>query len=219
MDAARKKAWEFGSDEEALLALAGNVSAEVYAEDRRQRAASLLSLLAIQPSHRLFEVGSGDGAVARVVAGCCARLDCNDISDSFLAKARETCAGVPNVRFHKIGPEYLAHLPSQSFNAGFSLNVFIHLNIYDIFHYLTDASRVLRPGGLFCFDACTVGVQTRGLFREHAAMYREDPSAVRGLLNFNHPRLIEAVVGECGLRVTDKSTGGEDGWMNFVVQK
>jgi hypothetical protein len=133
--------------------------------------------------------------------------------------ARETCRDVLNVGFHPIGDDYLAHLPSASYDFGYSLNVFIHLNPYDMFNYLSDVSRVLRPGGVFFFDACTLGSETRGLFGEHADLYRQDPAGVRGLLCFNDPRAIAAVAKDAGLRVVKQNRFSRSGWLKFLVRK
>ncbi len=212
-------AWEFRTQEEALLALAGNVTYEAYWSDRMQRADQLRSQCNIKQHYRAFEIGSGDGTVARLLAGDCYSIDCNDVSESFLAEARRTCADRPNVYFHKIGTSYLDYLPSEAYDFGYSLNVFIHLNAYDIFHYLSDVQRLLKDGGLFYFDAATIGKQTMALFREHAGLYKEDPGRVRGLLNFNHPQEIQAIIEELGLKVTGKSLTETNGWLRFLVQK
>jgi SAM-dependent methyltransferase len=183
-----RDAWEFQTDDQALLVLTGHSTREEYLADRESRAREVLQLCAIQPPMRGFEIGSGDGTVARILARHCRSLDCCDVSRAFLEKARGHCIGCPNVRFHLIGSNYLDFLEPESREFGFSLNVFIHFNVFDVYHYLRSAGRILVPGGVFYFDACTVGPQTLGLFAEHAELYRADPTHIHGLLNFNPHR-------------------------------
>jgi SAM-dependent methyltransferase len=211
-------AWEFGSDEEALLALAGHATPEIYYQDRLRRAEEVKQVCRIRPSHRAFEIGSGDGTVAKILSSACAHLDCNDISNSFLIKARQNCAGIPNIAFHAIGRDYLQHVPSASYDFGFSLNVFIHCNPYEIFHYLKDVERLLKPEGLFYFDACTLGDETMALFREQALNYKEDRTRLPGLLNFNHPQLIARIIHEVGLREVNRPVEA-GGWLKFLIEK
>lgn len=211
------KAWEVENDEHALLALAGHSTREEFENDRQQRAQEVMEWCSIKLADRGFEIGSGEGTVARLLAPRCSSLDCNDISASFIERARENCAQYPNVRFHKIESQYLDHLPAESFEFGYSLNVFIHLNPYDIFNYLQSVRRILKPNGVFYFDACTLGEKTEALFLEHAAYYRNNPEQVRGLLNFNHPGMIQRVVGQAGLRVSERSWLSEEGWLKVLV--
>src|SRR5438045_3574450 len=93
-------AWEFETDDKALLALAGNSTKEAYQEDRLRRADDVRRMCAVQAEKRGFEIGSGDGTVARLLAPDCLSIDCTDVSSSFLSKARENCKNVSNVAFH-----------------------------------------------------------------------------------------------------------------------
>jgi len=214
-----KNAWEVVTDEHALLALAGDSTREEFERDREERVREVIEWCSIDVHRRGFEVGSGEGTVARLLSSNCLWLDCNDISASFLERARNNCGACKNVAFHKIDSDYLDYLPSESYDFGFSLNVFIHLNSYDIFHYLRSAQRILKAGGYFYFDACTIGEQTIALFREHADTYRRSPEAVRGLLNFNHPNFLSAIVREAGLTVSDRSYLSETGWLKVLTIK
>ncbi len=213
-----KNAWEFQTDDQALRALAGNATREDFLRDRERRAVEVARLCEIGVRQRGFEIGSGEGNVARLLANRCRALDCSDISESFLAVARMTCSDIPNVTFHKIS-KYLDHLPSATYDFGYSLNVFIHFNPYDIFNYLQSVRRILKPGGIFYFDACTLGEQTRELFREQAAMYCETPQNMRGYLNFNHPDVIRAIVKETGLEILEKSDLSSAGWLKVLIAK
>jgi SAM-dependent methyltransferase len=214
-----RNAWEVETDEQMLLALAGHVSHEEYLQNRRERAADVIDLCGVGPSHRGFEIGSGDGTVAKILSTRCRSLDCTDISCSFIAAAQRNCSECENISFHQIGSDYLAFLASDTYDFGFALHVFIHFNAYDIYHYLCDVRRILRHGGAFLCDTCDLGAQTLEVFREHAQLYRTDPATVRGLLNFNSAGALKKLVEEVGLSISDLSVLGESGWIRLLVTK
>jgi ubiquinone/menaquinone biosynthesis C-methylase UbiE len=214
-----KNAWEIKSDEHELLALAGHSTKESYIENRKQRAKELISLCGLEQKKRGFEIGSGDGMVVKILSHRCLSINCTDISHSFLEKAQNTCRGLKNISFHLIENNYLNFLESNTYDFGFSLNVFIHFNCYDIVNYLKDVKRILKPGGLFYFDACTIGEATLDLFYEHSNLYRDDPTAIRGLLNFNHPEIIKSLIKQVGFSLSAKSFLDERGWLKVLVIK
>lgn len=214
-----RNAWELEAGDDGLLKLSGHTTREEFERDRQQHAAEIAQFCSLTRSSRGFEIGSGDGTVARILAPQCQSLDCNDLSASFLEIARAKCADHPNVSFHKIGDNYLDHLPAETYDFGFSLHVFIHLNAYDIYNYLIAVKRILKPGGVFYFDACTLGPQTVTVFREHAEMYRKSPEIIRGLLNYNHPTTVRRVIDEAGMEFSDQSQLSEEGWMKVLTRK
>lgn len=215
----KRNAWELAEGEDGLLKLAGHATREEFDLDRRQHAKEIVRFCAITRDKRGFEIGSGDGTVARMLAPQCLSLDCNDISASFLEKARANCAEYTNLSFHRIEDNYLDHLPAESYDFGFSLHVFIHFNAYDVFNYLLAVKRLLKPGAIFYFDACTLGEQTMPIFREHAQMYANAPETVRGLLNYNHPDTLRKIVHEAGLKMSSESQPSREGWMKIVTTK
>jgi SAM-dependent methyltransferase len=214
-----RNAWELGEGEDGLLKLAGHATREEFERDRQQHAGEIVKFCSITRDKRGFEIGSGDGTVARLLAPLCLSLDCNDISASFLEKARANCAEHTNLCFHRIEDKYLDHLPAESYDFGFSLHVFIHFNPYDVFNYLLAVKRILKPGGIFYFDACTLGEQTMPVFREHAQMYATSPETVRGLLNYNHPDTLRKIIQEAGLKMSNTSQPSRIGWMKIATTK
>ena len=214
-----RNAWELAEGEDPLLKLAGHSTREEFERDRQQHAGEIVQFCSIKPDSRGFEIGSGDGTVARLLAPQCLSLACNDISATFLEKARANCAGLTNLSFHQITDKYLEHLPAEAYDFGFSLHVFIHFNAYDVYNYLLSVKRVLKPNGVFYFDACTLGEQTMTVFREHAQMYANAPESIRGLLNYNHPETLRHIIEEAGLELSNRSEPSDKGWMKMVTVK
>jgi SAM-dependent methyltransferase len=210
--------WEPPDDERALLALAGRTTQEAFEANRQQRAQDVAGWCAVSPEKKGFEIGSGEGTVARLLSPSCMSLDCNDISESFLSRARSNCSARDNVKFFLID-HYLDHLPGDSYDFGYSLNVFIHFNVYDIFNYLRAVERVLRTGGVFYFDACTIGPATLPAFREHADIYAQIPEKIRGLLNFNGESVLHSLITEAGLVLSERSSFSSNGWFKVLVGK
>jgi SAM-dependent methyltransferase len=93
-----------------------------------------------------FDLGSGSGRWARMVAPRVGTLTCIDASGDALAVARRTLAGRDNVRFVHATVGALP-LPSASFDFGFSLGVLHH--VPDTEAGLRAAVKLLKPGAPF----------------------------------------------------------------------
>lgn len=213
----KENAWEFDGDKDARKALSGGQSWDEIAADRARRAAEMIETLALAPPMRIFEVGSGDGTVAALLAPRAGHVHCLDISESFLALARKRCAGMANVAFERISGTGLETLPEAVYDAGFALNVFIHFNPFDMRNYLGDAARALKPGGCFYFDACSFGSATAHILEAQAASYRRAPGQVRGLMSFVEPETIAALVARAGLELVWLRNHG--GWLKVLVRR
>jgi cyclopropane fatty-acyl-phospholipid synthase-like methyltransferase len=216
-----EKVWEFRTEEEMQRALAGVTARDEYLKNREQMADLLAALFCLDSTQRGFEIGSGEGVVAKHLALRCRSLDCADISDSFLVKAQQTCEGNNNIRFHKIATDYLDFLESNVYEFGYSLNVFIHFNAYDIFHYLKSVRKLLKSGGAFFFTATTIGESTRDLFHYFADQYRmyPDPVLSRGYMTWIDMPLLQAIIKESGLVFVADRSSNEGGHLRIVVQK
>jgi SAM-dependent methyltransferase len=213
--------WEWETEDEMQELLAGYMPRARYLERKAAIAAHLAELFELDGTQRGFEIGSGEGIVARTLAPRCRSLDCTDVSRSFLERARGTCQGVPNVRFHRIGDDYLDFLPADTFDFGFATAVFIHLDAYDIYHYLCSARTILKPGGLFYFNVATLCAETRAIFREHAQHYRRlrDPAKRRTLMRWNDLSVVRAVVDEADLTFRGDKMRNIAGRIGMLVEK
>ena len=195
-----ERAWERSSEQEMQEFLSGSLTREEYLRDREQQVDLVWSALEFNTDHVVFEIGSGEGVVAARLAPRVRHLTCVNISESFLAKAREACREVSNVDFQLCRGDYLEALPAAGFDRGYSWNLFIHLDAYQVFHYLRGAARILRPGGRFAVNFVSLGDQTRSLFRMFADAYPTAwPEQLPGFLRWYEPELMVAIAGEAGL--------------------
>lgn len=151
--------WEFDSRESMLSLLIGNdfgsnpeSQLNAIRVEKVILAKKIARALKLKKSDVVIEIGSGIGFMAGAIASKVKELHCCDISESFLGAARENCRDQANIFFRHITPGKLGFAEPASIDAIYSHNVFVHLNIYDIYLYLREAQRVLKPGGLLYFD-------------------------------------------------------------------
>lgn len=136
--------WTFtmmnGSPDEATLQRTG-----------REMAQRLVDALAIEPTHRVMEVGCGVARVGRELAPRVGQWHGMDISSSIIKIARGRTAHLPNVQFHELDRAALP-LRDNSLDRAYSHLVLFHMDKEDMFLYLQEIARVLVPGGLVYFD-------------------------------------------------------------------
>ncbi len=151
--------WEFESSEQMMSHLVGqSYGAEPekkLAEIRMSKAAIAQGIkfeAQMSPENVALEIGSGCGFLANVVAGEVKRLHCADISASFLEAAKNECRLRKNISFHQITKRDLSFIESSTIDVVYAYNVFIHLNLFDIYWYFKEFARVVAPGGRVWFD-------------------------------------------------------------------
>lgn len=205
-------AWEWDSADDMQLRLAGTQPRDDYLRDRAERADWVADRLGLTAESDVFEVGSGEGVTAAALAPRVRRIMCSDISRSFLQQAAITCEAHSNVSYHLIDNDFLASLDSASFDAGLSLNVFIHLDAFEVFLYFQQIARILRPGGAFLFNFLDLGPATRPFFHADAARYRDSSVlALKGFMTYYGVDLMSRVAAEAGLMPATGDFVDEDG--------
>jgi SAM-dependent methyltransferase len=95
----------------------------------------------------LVEIGPGGGRFTEVLVGRCRELHAVDTSPAMLEALRRRLGENSKVVPHVADGRGLGMLPSESADAVFSYGVFVHLQHWDIYNYLAETRRVLRPGG------------------------------------------------------------------------
>lgn len=178
-------------------------------EIRAERAAyarRFIRMAGVRPGDTVLDLGSGCGFGTRAISEAAGQVLACDISPAFLAFARQECADLDNVRFRQVESRDLSVLETACLDAAISMSVFIHLNLYDIHAYLFELHRVLRPGARLVFDFADMdrlfsrwrARPNDEQFLEHSRYYREDPSALPGLVQWNSARGIRGVAREAG---------------------
>jgi SAM-dependent methyltransferase len=96
-----------------------------------------------------LEIGCGPGRLMRPMSRHFAEIHGVDVSDEMVRLARERLRGAPNAFAHATSGADLAMFPDERFDFVYSYAVFQHIPSRDVvFHYLREARRVLKTGGV-----------------------------------------------------------------------
>jgi cyclopropane fatty-acyl-phospholipid synthase-like methyltransferase len=171
---------------------AADSPASFAASGERDLEEKVLDGLAVSPGWKVLEIGCGMGRLLKPLSRRVARVVGVDLSDEMLRRAREYCAGLPNVELLRT-EGWLDFLPSDSFDFVFSHIVFQHLprKAYAK-RYFREAFRVLAPGGIFRVQ---VDGRSRQVFRRWIA------DSWSGVV-FSR-RELRRRLERCGFRVTE----------------
>lgn len=129
-----------------------SLSEEEIAAHGAQLAQYLVRGLSIGADDTVLEIGCGVGRFGKELAAHAGRWIGVDVSANMINIARERLAGLDNVETHVVSGADLAPLPDHSVDKVYCHAVFIHMDKEDLYSYLVDARRVLKPGGIFYFD-------------------------------------------------------------------
>jgi ArsR family transcriptional regulator len=106
--------------------------------------ATAIGMLGVIHLGEVLDAGSGDGAIAALLAPHSQRVTCLDISPKVLQACRKRLQGLANVEF-VLGDIHTLRFPDASFDQVLLLNLLTYAN--EPARALTEAGRVLRPGG------------------------------------------------------------------------
>lgn len=95
----------------------------------------------------LLEIGPGGGRFTEILLPKCRKLIAVDTSETMLELLRERFAGDERLEYQLGDGRGLGGVATGSVDAAFSYGVFVHIQHWDIFNYLTELERVLKPGG------------------------------------------------------------------------
>jgi SAM-dependent methyltransferase len=98
-----------------------------------------------------LEIGSGMGFTASAVALKIKHLYCLDISRSFLDIAEKECSHLNNVSFHLNKNANFDFIEDESLDFVYSIAVFVHLNLKEIYLYLKSLHSKLKSSGRVFF--------------------------------------------------------------------
>jgi len=143
--------------ETAYFAVAGKPFGEPATEqslDQHGEASAriIARKLAVAKDDRVLEVGVGVGRLAKSMAPLCRHFTGVDISARMVEISRERLAGLENVHLLALDSSGLGRFPAGCFDKVYFQVVLIHLDREDVFHYLEETFRVLRPGGRAWFQ-------------------------------------------------------------------
>jgi SAM-dependent methyltransferase len=170
---------------------------EEIRQNGAQTAEFLRSVLQIQPSDRVLEIGCGIARIGRELAPYCGEWHGTDISGNMIKYAAERTKDVPNVYLHELPSSDLSIFEDGYFDAVYSSIVFMHLDKTEMFTYIRDAMRVLAPGGRAYFD--TYNILAPEAWAEFLKVVNFLPGAKPGHVSqFSSPQEMEKFMQEAG---------------------
>lgn len=112
----------------------------------------LRKALHISQTDQVLEIGCGVARIGRELAPHCGEWHGCDISGNMIEFAKQRTSHLPNVSLTELPTNDLSPFADQSFDAVYSTIVFMHIDKPDVYKYICEAFRVLRPGGIAYFD-------------------------------------------------------------------
>jgi SAM-dependent methyltransferase len=101
---------------------------------------------------RLLEIGCGVGRMTRPLAAIFGEVVATDVAGEMVRRCRESVAGLANVTCFETSGYDFRDFPEASFDVVFSAYVYQHVPSPEVIRAgLSDAFRVLRPGGVMFF--------------------------------------------------------------------
>jgi ubiquinone/menaquinone biosynthesis C-methylase UbiE len=94
-----------------------------------------------------LEIGCGGGRITAAGVKLFKHVHAADVSEEMLRKSKEAVT-VANVGFHKLDGFALGDFTDESVDYVYSHDVFIQLSSIQVYPYLREVKRVLRPGGI-----------------------------------------------------------------------
>lgn len=134
--------------EAAMAAVDGSTDESVVRHTGKWTADQVQAALDIGPTDQVLELGCGVGRIGRELAPRCSGWTGVDISENMLRHARQRLADQPNASFHQLTRSKLDMLDDASVDKAYSIAVFCHMDKEDLYLYLQDLHRVVKPGGL-----------------------------------------------------------------------
>lgn len=145
-----KQFWDnkAATPESALAAVDGSASEDVVQITGRFTAGQVATALELEPADRVLELGCGVGRIGRELAPHCAHWTGVDISEKMIAHACERLGHLDNTEFHQLERTSLEALADSSLTKAYSVAVLCHMDKEDLYLYLQELHRTVRPGGL-----------------------------------------------------------------------
>ena len=100
----------------------------------------------------VLEIGCGIGRVGRVVAPLCRKWIGCDVASNMLSLAAERLKDLSNVELMEISGYNLSVVADVSVDVVYCTVVFMHLESWDRYNYISEAFRALRPRGRMYVD-------------------------------------------------------------------
>lgn len=215
--------WDFRARNEqaAMAAVDGSQSEATLQTTGGFVARQMRTALAISKSDTVLELGCGVGRIGRELAPHCDRwLGC-DVSAKMLGVASQRLESLNNASFHHLTRSALTGISNNSIDKAYSVAVFCHMDKEDMFLYLQELCRVIKPGGWAYFEtwnmAHPIGWKR---WAYEVRQWAHSPQAGRKDVSrnqFSVPEEVMLLTEQAGLRIV--SCYSDSPWVQMIASK
>lgn len=164
----------------------------------------------LRPESRALEIGPGGGRYTVRLAPLCFELACVDVSGEMLARLERRLAHYGHVAYEKGNGRDLGAFPEKSVDFVFAFNVFVQLEIEDVYGYLLEIERVLSPGGAASIHYASLSSEEGfAYFLSQRERWAADPGQ-RGRFSMMTLETMNLLAGRAGLVVARNESVGRD---------
>ena len=154
---------------------------------------------------RAIEVGCGGGRITATAASLFAHVHAADCSQEMVRECRAAISA-PNVSFHKLDGFTLKEFADQSVDCVYSHDVFVQLSSFEVYPYLAEITRVLRPQGIGVISFYDF-VTRFDMFKQRSLQYwAARRSARHRRLHFVTQEVIRLMLTDVGAEVVEAQT-------------
>lgn len=135
----------------------------------------------VDENSAVLDVGCGMGRIEKYLAECCKEIHGVDISGKMIKFAKNNLKEHKNAFFHKNNGKDLSIFQNNEFNFVFSIIVLQHLEKEDVYTYVSEIYRVLKPnGGVYLQFPNFLSDKVFGWFVDYAKQRSRHIARVRG---------------------------------------
>jgi len=138
------------------IAVDGSTDEETLISNGEWTAEQMRVALDINTRDIVLELGCGVARIGKLLAPHCKKWIGVDISENMLKVAKERLQGMDNVDFHVLNRNDLSCIEDNSIDKVYSVAVFCHLDKEDLFNYLREIYRIVRPGGIIYVETWNI---------------------------------------------------------------
>jgi SAM-dependent methyltransferase len=130
------------------IAVDGSTDEETLISNGKWTAKQMLTALDISKEDVVLEMGCGVARIGKLLAPHCKKWIGTDIADNMIDVAKERLKEFDNVEFHALARNDLSCIADNSVDKVYTVAVFCHLDKEDLYNYLKEMHRILKPGGV-----------------------------------------------------------------------
>ncbi len=154
----------------------------------------------------MLEIGAGGGRFTEVLLPRCDKLIAVDTSPTMIDLLHKRFAGDGRLECQLVDGHGLSRIADGSIDAGFSYGVFVHLQHWDIYNYLTELERVLKPGGKALIQHSNVLSELGWVKFTREVPKQLNKHKLPWTFIANTPQLMEELITRAGLECVELNT-------------